>query len=72
MVVEGEGFEPSKLSQQIYSLPPLTARESLRKEQAIIREHFIVVKHKFVLLWLFFVFIVKRLFSGCLNMFMGI
>ncbi len=29
-VVEGEGFEPSKLSQQIYSLPPLTARESLR------------------------------------------
>ena len=29
-MVEGEGFEPSKLSQQIYSLPPLTARESLR------------------------------------------
>ena len=24
----GEGFEPSKLSQQIYSLPPLAARES--------------------------------------------
>ena len=23
----GEGFEPSKLSQQIYSLPPLAARE---------------------------------------------
>ena len=29
-VVEGEGFEPSKLSQQIYSLPPLTAREPLQ------------------------------------------
>ena len=29
-MVEGEGFEPSKLSQQIYSLPPLTARESLQ------------------------------------------
>ena len=26
--VGGEGFEPSKLSQQIYSLPPLAARES--------------------------------------------
>ena len=24
----GEGFEPSKLSQQIYSLPPLATRES--------------------------------------------
>ena len=35
MVVEGEGFEPSKLSQQIYSLPPLTARESLRFEKRI-------------------------------------
>gem|GEM_PF-4656370 len=29
-MVEGEGFEPSKLTQQIYSLPPLAARESLR------------------------------------------
>lgn len=29
-VVEGEGFEPSKLTQQIYSLPPLAARESLQ------------------------------------------
>ncbi len=27
----GEGFEPSKLSQQIYSLPPLTTRESTQK-----------------------------------------
>ena len=27
----GEGFEPSKLSQQIYSLPPLAARESHQK-----------------------------------------
>jgi hypothetical protein len=26
-MVVGEGFEPSKLPQQIYSLPPLTARE---------------------------------------------
>ncbi len=30
-LVEGEGFEPSKLSRQIYSLIPLTAREPLRK-----------------------------------------
>lgn len=27
-MVVGEGFEPSKLSRQIYSLIPLTARES--------------------------------------------
>ena len=27
-LVVGEGFEPSKLSRQIYSLIPLTARES--------------------------------------------
>ena len=27
----GEGFEPSKLSHQIYSLPPLAARESTHK-----------------------------------------
>ena len=50
LLVEGEGFEPSKLSQQIYSLPPLTARESLRKEHKIIREHLSVVKCAFVLL----------------------
>ena len=25
----GEGFEPSKLSQQIYSLPPLATREPI-------------------------------------------
>ena len=41
-MVEGEGFEPSKLTQQIYSLPPLTARESLRKELAIIRKAFVM------------------------------
>ena len=34
ILVEGEGFEPSKLSQQIYSLPPLAARESLQKRTA--------------------------------------
>ena len=27
-LVGGDGFEPSKLSQQIYSLPPLATRES--------------------------------------------
>ena len=31
--VGGEGFEPSKLSQQIYSLPPLAARESTHKRK---------------------------------------
>ena len=30
-MVVGEGFEPSKLSWQIYSLLPLTARESHQK-----------------------------------------
>ena len=30
-MVEGGGFEPPKLTQQIYSLPPLTAREPLRQ-----------------------------------------
>ena len=30
-MVDGEGFEPSKLSQQIYSLPPLATRESIQK-----------------------------------------
>ncbi len=29
-MVEGEGFEPSKPKQQIYSLPPLTTREPLQ------------------------------------------
>ena len=29
-MVEGGGFEPPKPKQQIYSLPPLTARESLQ------------------------------------------
>ncbi len=39
LVVEGEGFEPSKLAQQIYSLPPLTARESLHKRGCILMLH---------------------------------
>ena len=30
-LVEGEGFEPSKLTRQIYSLIPLAAREPLLK-----------------------------------------
>ena len=34
-LVVGEGFEPSKLSQQIYSLPPLTARESHQKKTQV-------------------------------------
>ena len=29
ILVEGVGFEPTKSKQQIYSLPPLTAREPL-------------------------------------------
>lgn len=43
-MVVGEGFEPSKLSQQIYSLPPLTARESHRKESGIIISDTVGVK----------------------------
>ena len=31
-MVVGEGFEPSKLSRQIYSLIPLTAREPHQRE----------------------------------------
>ena len=31
-VMGGEGFEPSKLSQQIYSLPPLATRESTQNQ----------------------------------------
>ena len=27
--MDGDGFEPSKLSQQIYSLPPLATREPI-------------------------------------------
>ncbi len=34
-MVGGGGFEPPKLSRQIYSLIPLTAREPLRKRGAI-------------------------------------
>ena len=32
-MVEGGGFEPPKLTQQIYSLPPLAARESLQMQE---------------------------------------
>ena len=32
LVVEGGGFEPPKLTRQIYSLIPLAAREPLQKE----------------------------------------
>ena len=32
--MEGGGFEPPKLSRQIYSLIPLTAREPLQNRQA--------------------------------------
>ena len=35
-MVEGEGFEPSKLARQIYSLIPLTTREPLHKRGAIV------------------------------------
>ena len=35
-LVEGGGFEPPKPKQQIYSLPPLTAREPLRTKPRII------------------------------------
>ena len=34
IMVEGGGFEPPKSKQQIYSLPPLAAREPLRKLEA--------------------------------------
>ena len=36
IMVEGGGFEPPKLSRQIYSLIPLTAREPLRREPDIV------------------------------------
>ena len=32
-LVEEDGFEPSKLTQQIYSLPPLATRAPLRRER---------------------------------------
>ena len=34
-MVEGAGFEPAKLSRQIYSLIPLATREPLPNERAI-------------------------------------
>ncbi len=45
-LVEGEGFEPSKPKQQIYSLPPLTTRESLQQESEIISGYESTVKTK--------------------------
>ena len=35
-LVEGGGFEPPKLSRQIYSLIPLATREPLQKERGIL------------------------------------
>ncbi len=36
-MVQGDGFEPSKLTRQIYSLIPLAAREPLPKTAGIVR-----------------------------------
>ncbi len=38
IMVEGEGFEPSKPKQQIYSLPPLTAREPLQNQSPLLSQ----------------------------------
>ena len=38
----GEGFEPSKLSQQIYSLPPLAARESTHKAKRALKIEYVL------------------------------
>ena len=35
-MVEGGGFEPPKLTRQIYSLIPLATREPLQKERGIL------------------------------------
>ena len=47
LVVEEEGFEPSKLSQEIYSLPPLAARESLHKRGCILMHDLLAVNLNF-------------------------
>ena len=59
-MVEGEGFEPSKLTRQIYSLIPLAAREPLLKRGDIIRHRDFYVKRlyefnafKFIITFLF-------------------
>lgn len=44
-MVQGDGFEPSKLSRQIYSLIPLATREPLPKEPAILRLKQALVNH---------------------------
>jgi hypothetical protein len=36
-MVQGDGFEPSKLARQIYSLIPLATREPLPKTAGIFR-----------------------------------
>ena len=63
----GEGFEPSKLSQQIYSLPPLTARESLRQRMGDYIRVCVKRQVEVYFIVLCFVFIVKNIFSGCLK-----
>ncbi len=42
-MVQGDGFEPSKLTRQIYSLIPLAAREPLRKFAGIFRPTYLDV-----------------------------
>ena len=44
-MVEGGGFEPPKPKQQIYSLPPLTAREPLRTKPRIILRSLSTCQH---------------------------
>ena len=43
-LVQGGGFEPPKLSRQIYSLIPLAAREPLRKMLDIVHATSLAVK----------------------------
>ncbi len=42
-MVQGDGFEPSKLTRQIYSLIPLAAREPLPKTAGIFRPTLLTV-----------------------------
>ncbi len=46
LMVQGGGFEPPKLSRQIYSLIPLAAREPLRKRLDIVHTTRRTVKQK--------------------------
>ena len=45
-MVEGGGFEPPKPKQQIYSLPPLTAREPLQNRRRIILRQIRSCQHR--------------------------